>query len=211
MFRKGARLFWSSKKGGLKPGLQCGYAVTAFDSELELRSAVQNFSYTELLQVFKWKVGTAEITEPRLETMFKIKRPLKTAEDIWDRYYVPFTERLSQYASNTKNFVADNDEFQKEVLVKKYIENEHIAILMVPLIIAFDGTDKELELQMSRMIVRHGGEVWNNKDEQKKKDRAKNTQVQMRLPDRDPDKLLKLTPTLAKLKFEIHPTYKGRK
>jgi hypothetical protein len=99
----------------------------------------------------------------------------------------------------------------REVLIKKYLENDHVAILMIPLIIGYKGKAEHLESQMSEMLDKSGGEVHNNKAEQKKKERAASTEVQIGLEDKKADKQLKLTPTLQKMGFEIHPEFVKKK
>jgi hypothetical protein len=212
LFRRGARLFHRSIDGPMKPGLQNGYAITAFDSELELRTAVKNFKYSELFQQFEWKVGTAETTEKRLEKMFGIKRPLLNPEDIWERYYIPLNDRLSKYQGDTKSLEAGQCAFMKDVLIKKYLEHSRVAILMVPLILGFKGTANQIEEEMSEMIVKVGGTVHNDKRRQGSKERSAPTNAQIGLRDEDfgIDKLLKLTPTLQKISCELHPSYKRK-
>lgn len=189
------------------PGLFNGYAVTCFDSELELRNYIQTYKYSELIKQCVWKVGTAEITETRLEKMFKIRRPLNDFNDIWDRYMLPFNERLSKYSGDTKSLEAGQCAWMREVLVKKYIENDHVAILMIPLIIGFKGKPNHLEEEMSEMLDSAGGEVHNNKAQQNSKERKAPTEANINLPDRKADKQVKLTPTLQKIGFEVHPEF----
>jgi len=198
----------------MRPGLQNGYAITAFDSELELRTAVKTYKYSELIKQCMWKVGTAETTEIRLERMFKIKRPLVTPEEIWDRFYIPLTDRLSKYQGDTKAREAGQCAWMRDVLLKKYDNTGRVALLMIPLVLGFGGTDKQIEEEMSEMLVGAGGEVHNDKRKQNAKERAGSTDAQIGLNDNDygVDKLLKLTPTLQKIGFDLHPSYrKGRK
>lgn len=212
LFKRGARLFHPFTKP-MKPGLQNGYAITAFDDELELRTAVKHYKYSELIKQCVWKVGTAETTEIRLKKMFGIKRPLVTPQDIWDRFYIPLTDRLSKYQGDTKAGEPGQCEWMREVLLKKFDSNGKVAILMLPLILGFAGNDKAIENEMSEMLTNAGGEVHNDKRKQNAKDRAASTDAQIGLKDEDygVDKLLKLTPTLKKIGFDVHPEYKGRK
>ena len=189
------------------PGLFNGYAITCFNSEIHLRTHVQAYKYSELLKHCIWKVGTAEVTANRLEKMFKVRRPLNNHAEIWDRFMIPFNDRLSKYAGDTKSLEAGQCAWMKEVAVKKYLENGCAAFLMIPLIIGYQGKAEHLELQMSEMLDLHGAEVHNNKVEQKKKERAKVTENQIGLEERKADKQLKLTPTLKQMGFEIHPEF----
>lgn len=213
LFKKGARLFHKFSDGAMKPGLQNGYAITVFANEQELRAAVTHFKYSELFRQFQWKVGTATTTEVRLERMFKIKRPLVELTDIWDRFYIPLTDRLSKYQGDTKSLEAGQCAFMKDILIRKYLENGKVALLMVPLILGFKGTANQVEEAMSEMIVNAGGYVHNDKKEQGAKERAGSTDAQIGLDDDQfgIDKLLRLTPALQKLGFELHPGYKKGK
>lgn len=212
-YRRGARLFWKSSDGnGMPAGLQNGYAVTAFDSELELRQSIQHFKYSELFQQHEWKVGTAETTEIRLQKMFGLKRPLLSPTDIWDRFYIPLTDRLSKYQGDTKSLEAGQCAWMKEILLPKYAKNGRVAILMLPLILGFKGNANQLESQMSQMITNAGGVVVNDKKVQNEKERAASTDAQIGMPDTvGVDKMLKLTPTLQKMEFFVHPEYRKRK
>lgn len=204
MYRSAAYQLWKSSYGPMIPGLFNGYAVTCFDNELMLRNYVQTYKYTELFKQCVWKVGTAEVTERRLKEMFEIKRPLNDFNDIWERFMMPFNERLSKYAGDTKALEAGQCAWMKEVLVKKFIENDQVAILMIPLILGYKGKAEHLEEQMSEMVDKSGGEVHNNKAIQKQKEKARQTEVQIGLADKKADKQLKLTPTLQKMGFEVH-------
>lgn len=208
MYRSAAYLLWKSAYGPMVPGLFNGYAVTCFDSELMLRNYIQTYQYSELIKHCVWKVGTAEITDVRLKKMFGIKRPLIDFNSIWDRYMLPFNERLSKYSGDTKALEAGQCAWMREVLVKKYLENDSVAILMIPLIIGYKGTSNSLEEEMSEMIDRFGGEVHNNKAVQNNKERAAGTEANIKLPDRKADKQLKLTPTLQKMGFELHTDFR---
>lgn len=207
MYRKGARLFWKSSFGAMKPGLQNGYAVTAFDTEIELRTAITQFKYTELFQQYEWKVGTAETTEVRLREMFEIKRPLLTPSDIWDRFYMPLNSRLSKYQGDVKSYAAGTDRYMTS-LIARFDRNGKLAILMLPLVLGYRGTANSLETEMSKMIISSGGIVVNDKKVQSDKIRAATTEALIGLEDKTPNKLLKLTPTLEKLGFELHPEIK---
>jgi hypothetical protein len=211
MYKRGARLFWKPINGAMIPGLQNGYALTAFDTENELRFAVQNYRYSELFPHYEWKVGTAETTEIRLKRMFGIKRPLLDMNDIWDRFYLPLTDRLSKYQGDIKSLEAGQCAFMREVLIKKYAATGRVAILMIPLVLGFKGKANVLEEEMSEMIVKAGGMVHNDKKEQAGKEKAAAARAQINLPDKPIDKLLKLTPTLQKMGFELHPDYKKSK
>lgn len=208
LYKRAARLFWKSSYGPMIPGLHNGYALTVFNTEAELVSAVQKYEYSELFPNFQWKVGTAEITDIRLKRMFGAKCPLVNLSDIWERYYIPFGDRLSKYQGDTKSLAAGQCAFMKEVLINKFVTHGTAAILMLPLIIGFKGTTNNIEEQMSEMIVAAGGSVYNDKKKQASKIRAATTKAQMNLADIMPDKLLPLTPTLEKLGFEIHPQLK---
>lgn len=212
MYRSAAYNLWKSIYGPMVPGLFNGYAVTCFDSEIELRSHLTHYKYSELIQQCVWKVGTAEITDVRLEKMFKEKKaPLRDPRDIWDRYMIPFTDRLSKYAGDTKSFEAGQCAWMKDVLVKKYIENDNVAILMIPLIIGYSGKPNHLEDAMSEMLEKSGAEVHNNKAIQKSRERSAPTDVYIGLPEMKADKQLKLPKKLADLGFEIHSDFKKKK
>lgn len=207
-------MFHKSTMGAMRPGLQNGYAITAFDTELELRTAVKNYKYSELIKHCEWKVGTAETTEIRLQKMFGIKRPLITPQDIWDRFYIPLTDRLNKYQGDTKAGEAGQCAWMREVLLRKFNATGRVALLMIPLVLGFSGGDKQIEGEMSEMLVNAGGEVHNDKRKQNAKERKGATDAQIGLNDEDfgIDKLLKLTPTLKKMGFDLHPAYKpGRK
>ena len=210
MFRSAAYNLWKSSYGPMVPGLFNGYAVTCFDSEIELRTYLKNYKYTEMIKQCLWKVGTAEITKVRLEKMFKIKRPLLNVTDIWDRYMIPFTDRLSKYSGDTKSLEAGQCAWMRDILVKKYVENDHVAILMVPLIIGYEGKSNHLEEHMSEMIDKGGGEVHNDKAVQKSKDRNNPTETYIGLPEMKADKQLKLPHKLRQMGFEIHPEFKKK-
>jgi hypothetical protein len=211
LYRTAAYQLWKSSYGPMVPGLFNGYAVTCFESELQLRAQVQNKEYSELVKSCLWKVGTAEITETRLERMFKVRRPLNNFDDIWDRFMMPFNERLTKYAGDTKSLEAGRCAWMRNVLIQKYLDNEHVAILMIPLIIGYKGKASALEDQMSEMLDKHGAEVHNNKAEQKKKERGVTTEVSIGLDERKADKQLKLTPTLQQMGFEIHPEFQKQR
>lgn len=208
LFKSAAYQLWKSTDGPMIPGLFNGYAITCFDSELELRNYVKTYKYSELIKQCVWKVGTAEITEARLEKMFKMKRPLNDFNDIWERFMLPFDQRLSKYAGDTKSLEGGQCAWMREVLIKKYIDNDHVAILMIPLIIGFKGKSNTLEEEMTEMIDSFGGEVHNNKAVQKSKASAEKTVVQIGLADMKADKQLKLTPYLKKMGFEVHKEFR---
>jgi hypothetical protein len=212
LYRSAAYLLWNHTYGAMVPGLFNGYAVTCFDGEIELRNYVKTYKYSELIKRCVWKVGTAEITEPRLERMFKIKRPLLNFEDIWDRYMIPFNDRLSKYSTDTKSMEAGQCAYMREVVLKKYVDNrDSIAILMLPLVIGFKGKSNHLEEQMSEMLDGAGGEVHNDKAAQKEKERKAGTETVIGLPEQKADKQLKLTPTLKQMGFTVHPDFRRKK
>lgn len=205
LYKKAARLFWKSSDGPMVPGLQNGYALTVFSSESALTHAVSNNSYSQLFPNHEWKVGTAETTAVRLRNMFGIRRPLIEPSDIWDRYYLPFTDRLSKYQGDTKNLSASQCAFTKEVLIEKYTTLGSVAILMLPLIIGFNGKAELLEQELSEMIVGAGGTVHNDKKKQALRARATRTNARINLEDKLPDKLLQLSPSLERFNCEFHP------
>lgn len=213
LYKRGARLFHDAVRDGAMPiGVQNGYAITAFDSELELRSAVKTFKYSELFQQYEWKVGTAETTKPRWQRMFHLKKVPTDPVSIWERLYIPLNDRLSKYQGDTKSREAGQCAWLRDV-VRRYDLNNHISFLMLPLALGFHGTDKQLEREMSDMIVKAGGEVHNDKKKQGAKERAASTQALIGLDDAEygVDKLLPLTPHLKKIGFRTHPSFNARR
>lgn len=210
LYKRGARLFHRASAGPLVPGLQNGYAITAFDKEEELRAAVTHYKYSELIKHCQWKVGTAEWTHIRLKDQFVDRAPPASIEEQWERFYSPLTTRLSKYQGDTKSLAAGQCKWMEEVAIKKYCANGTVAFLMIPLILAFPGTDKQIENEMSEMLVNAGAEVHNNKAKQEGKERKPKTEALMGMKDEEYgiDKLLKLTPTLKKIGFDLHPSYK---
>lgn len=208
MYRRGARLFWTSQMGPMKPGIQNGYALTVFETEEQLSHTIQTTPYSELFSKAVWKVGTAETTDIRLKRMFGVKKPLNSPEEIWDRFYIPLTDRLSKYQGDTKSMEAGQCAFMRDILIKSYATNGKVAILMIPLILGFQGTANAIEHEMTEMIVKAGGTVHNNKSDQAKKEKAPSTNAKMNMPEVHPDKLLELTPELQKIGFELHPAWR---
>jgi hypothetical protein len=99
----------------------------------------------------------------------------------------------------------------KDTAISGFEQNNHVSFLMLPLALGFEGTDTELEMEMSEMIVNAGGTVINDKKTQAEKIRAPKSQAQINLVDNViPDKLLELTPKLRDIGFELHPEYRKR-
>lgn len=215
LYCSAARLMWKPKYGPIPgKGVFNGYIVTAFSSELELRHHVKEYKYSELIRRCGWKVGTAELTQARLDRMFKDKSAPLTdpAVQIWDRYMIPYTDRLATYACSTRKLQPAACAYMKDVLVPLYVESGYnAALLMFPLILAYPGTAASLEKQMSEMVVKAGGIVHNDKAVQESKERSKPTEVTIDIADRKADKLLKLTPTLEAMGFEVHADFQKKK
>jgi len=205
-FKRGARLaLKGTSLTGLRHGMQCGYIVTYFVSDTHLRRELTQYSYSEVIKRNKWKVGTAEISDERIKAMQAMRVPKGDPHAIWLRYDKPYEARLSKYQGDTKSLVAGHCEFMIDAITE-YKKKGSLAFLMLPLIHAWDGTDKELEEHLTFMCKKGGGKVVNDKLIAKaKKKPAERTKAKMVMEDGLIDKLLPLPPQLKKLGFITHP------
>lgn len=210
LFRSTAYLLWKSIDGQMFPGLFNGYAITRFDNAATLTQAVLKFKYSELVANHVWKVGTAQITKPRLDRMFGDRAAkLVNVEDIWNRYMIPFDDRLSKYQSDTKASAAGHCSFLAGA-IEHFGKTRELAFLMIPLIIGYSGTTVSLEAELSEMIKLAGGKVFNDKKLQQEKSRGELQYSIIGLKERKADKLLELTPALKQIGFEVHPEFYGQ-
>jgi hypothetical protein len=205
-FKRGARL---ALKGtdlkGLRHGMQCGYAVTYFTSDVHLRRELTHHSYSEVIKRNKWKVGTSEISDARIEEMQNMRVPKGDPHAIWLRYDKPYEARASKYQGDTKSHVAGHCTFMIDAITE-FKKKGSLAFLMLPLIHAWDGTIQELEQHLTYMLKKGGAKVVNDKlIEKTKKKPATRTSAKMVMEDGLIDKLLPLPPELKKLGFITHP------
>ena len=198
-FRQGAYLFWKSSQGPMIPGLLNGYAVTVFNTPMELVDCVTRHEYSSIWKDRTWKVGTAEITALRLQKMFGTKMKFTNNADIWDRYTIPCVERLSKYAGDTRTLEAGQCSYMRDIVIPTYMRNSGLAVLMIPLVLAFQGKASILEEELSHMVTTAGGTVYNHKVVQAAKQRSANTIVKLALSDKAPDRLLQLPQHLQSL------------
>lgn len=205
-FKRGARLaLKGSDLKGLRHGMQCGYAVTYFVSDVHLRRELTQYSYSEVVKRNKWKVGTSEISNARIEEMQAMRVPKNDPHAIWLRYDKMYDARASKYQGDTKDFVAGHCSFMVDAIAE-YKKKGSLAFLMIPLIHAWDGTIQELEEHLSYMVKKGGGKVVNDKlVEKEKKKPAARTKAKIVMEDGLIDKLLPLPPQLKKLGFITHP------
>jgi len=198
-FRRGAYLFWKSSQGPMIPGLLNGYAVTVFNTPMELVDCVTRHEYSTIWKNRTWKVGTAELTALRLTKMFGTKQKFTDPADIWDRYHVPCVERLSKYAGDTRSLEAGQCSYMRDIVIPSYTRNSGLAILMIPLVLAFDGKASTLEEELSHMVTNAGGAVYNHKVVQAAKQQSAKTIVKLALLDKAPNALLELPQKLKSM------------